>query len=88
MLTYEKKVEFDKRVGRWIATYSAVLSNKNTISAIYVVPDWAISRYGSQEPSLVDEVDEIFSLNFLFSVQSAEAQATAETPTSVASAAA
>ena len=73
-MDFNVKVAFNNDVGRYVATFE-----KDGFSFDYVTPDWAVNRFGS-EPTLVDEVSEIFSLNFLFFWRSASAQKAATPP--------
>jgi len=75
-MDFSVKVAFNGDVGRYVATYE-----KDGFTFDYVTPDWAVNRFGS-EPTLVDEVSEIFSLNFLFFWRSAKAQKEAKTQAS------
>ena len=60
MSKYKITVTMNDLVGRYVAKYE-----DGDHSFEYVTPDWGVNRFG-KEPTLVDEIDEIFSLNFLF----------------------
>ena len=81
MMDFEIKVSFNGDAGRYVARYA-----KDGISFEYVVPDWAVNRFGS-EPTLVEEVSEIFSLNFLYFWRAASQQKAASAPAEVPAAA-
>lgn len=66
-------VAIDENIARWVATYE-----RDGIVNAYVVTDWSVNSFG-EKPELVEEVDELFALNFLFFYSSQKAQRTAET---------
>ena len=61
-------VEFNEKVGRWIARYE-----RDGVINEYLLTDWAVNRFDAQ-PKVVDEVEELFALNFLFYYSAVQAQ--------------
>lgn len=76
MLDYSYVISFNRETGRYTVSYDNVIDGSK-ISMNFIVPDWAVNKFGAnpKKLELVDEVEEILSLNYHFGVSSFQQQA-------------